>query len=54
MPFYEYVCDHCGKEFATVLSVKEHDRAEVRCPGCDSKDVRRHYGSFVAHTSKKS
>ena len=54
MPLYDYECQNCGKIFTAVLSLKEHERGEIRCPGCNSKDVRQMVSHFVAQTSKKS
>ena len=54
MPLYDYECQNCGKIFTAVLSLKEHERGETRCPGCNSKDVRQMVSHFVAQTSKKS
>lgn len=54
MPLYDYQCDHCGKIFTVVLGIREHDRADIRCPGCDSKSVTQCITDFTAKTSKKS
>lgn len=54
MPLYDFECQGCGRIFTVVLSLKEHERGEIRCPGCNSKDVRQMVSSFVAQTSKKS
>ena len=54
MPTYEYRCQQCQKEFALVMSMKEHDQAKVKCPACQSPDVVQQYSLFFAKTSKKS
>jgi putative FmdB family regulatory protein len=54
MPLYEYQCENCGKVFTAAMSLQEREHAEVRCPGCNSKDVRRVITPFIAKTSKKS
>ena len=54
MPLYEYVCRKCHKEFAEVLTVKEHDTKKIHCPKCKSADVEKVIEPFVAVTSKKS
>lgn len=55
MPLYEYKCLNCGKVFIVALSLSERDRgATVRCPGCDSKDVRQLISSFIAKTGSKT
>lgn len=54
MPMYDYKCQDCGKESLLVLTLKEHERGEVTCPGCGSKKMMQLYTSFIAHTTKKS
>ena len=34
MPTYEYKCLDCGKELELNLSISEHDRGQITCPGC--------------------
>ena len=41
MPTYTYRCESCTKNFEIALSYAEYDRAEVKCPNCGSKNVRR-------------
>ena len=54
MPFYEFVCDECGEEFALVLSVKERERGKITCPECSSEKTRPLITRFTTITSKKS
>jgi len=54
MPTYEYLCKECQVIFTVVLSMAEHDRIQVECPHCHSKDVIQQYSTFFAKTSKKS
>jgi len=54
MPLYDYTCENCGKVFTVALTLQEREYAEIRCPGCNSKDVRQVISPFVARTSKKS
>ena len=54
MPLYEYECQGCGKVFTAALTLGEHDRIEIRCPSCDSRDVRQLMSAFTAHTDKKT
>ncbi len=54
MPFYEFACLACGKEFTVVLSVKEHDRKTVSCPKCRSKLVEQLVTTCEVITGKKS
>jgi putative FmdB family regulatory protein len=54
MPMYDYKCQDCGKESLLVLTLKEHERVEVKCPACGSRKVQQLYSPFIAHTTKKS
>ena len=54
MPMYDYHCLGCGKESLVVLTLKEHESANVKCPKCSSIKMQQLYSSFVAHTTKKS
>jgi putative FmdB family regulatory protein len=54
MPTYEYFCEACKKEFTSILSIREHDKAKVTCPKCKSKKVKQRISLFTAKTSRKS
>jgi putative FmdB family regulatory protein len=62
MPYYDYECTDCGKEFEALQSFEEHDRHEdhdrhqrLTCPECGSRKVEQRVTSSVsAITSKKS
>jgi putative FmdB family regulatory protein len=55
MPEYDYVCSNCGKEFAVFFSLKELEaKPIVKCPHCQSDQVRKQITGFFAKTSKKS
>ncbi len=54
MPVYEYICKDCQHSFETVLTLSEHDKTEVRCPKCNSRNVEQDVAEFFAVTSKKS
>ncbi len=54
MPLYEYQCESCGKEFTAAVSIAEHDRGEVLCPGCGSKKLKQLMSTFVAQTGSKT
>lgn len=54
MPMYDYKCLDCGKESLIVVTLREHDQGEVRCPACNSKNLKQLFTPFIAHTSKKS
>jgi putative FmdB family regulatory protein len=54
MPLYEFFCRACQKVFSKVLTITEHEREEIGCPHCGSKDVEQCWSAFSAVTSKKS
>ncbi|MBV8477010.1 MAG: zinc ribbon domain-containing protein [Acidobacteria bacterium] len=54
MPFYDYLCNDCHKEFETILTLDQHDRQQIKCPKCGSKNVEQEVAAFYAVTSKKS
>lgn len=54
MPFYEFACLDCGKEFSAVLSLREHDRKAAACPRCKSKRVEQLVTTCEVITAKKS
>ena len=54
MPLYEYVCQKCGKKFAEVLTIREHDTKKIHCPKCRSTRLERVIEPFVCITAKKS
>ena len=37
MPFYEYICDGCGKAFSLFMSYADYDTAVVTCPSCGER-----------------
>ena len=55
MPEYDYVCIKCSKAFAVFFSLRELEaRPVVRCPQCQSDQVKKQITGFFAKTSKKS
>lgn len=40
MPIHEYACRKCRKSFEELI-LRKADEAEVRCPGCESRQVER-------------
>ena len=58
MPEYDYTCHDCHHEFTVDLTMSAHaemDKThEIRCPKCDSKNVKHVIGSVFVTTSKKS
>ncbi len=54
MPVYDYICKDCHKSFEEVLTLAEHDRDQIKCPHCGSKNVEQEVAEFFAVTSRKS
>jgi putative FmdB family regulatory protein len=54
MPTYDYRCENCAKTFSVTLSMSEHDKGNIACPGCKEDKVVQLYSTFYAKTSKKS
>jgi putative FmdB family regulatory protein len=47
MPFYEYLCKKCGKQFETLRSMQERDEPAA-CPHCGSVRAERKLSAFAA------
>lgn len=41
MPNYEYRCIDCGKRVSIYLTYEEYGRKKIRCPNCESDDLKR-------------
>ena len=55
MPAYEYICNDCKRVFTVFLSIRELEaEPEIKCPHCESDNVRKVVTGFFAKTSKKS
>jgi putative FmdB family regulatory protein len=54
MPVYEYRCDQCDREVTLTLSIREHEKGEVKCPRCGGESLRPLLSAFMSQTSKKS
>lgn len=54
MPTYEYECAKCHHQFSRVMSMGDHDKEKVRCPKCNSKEVKHMVEPVFVTTSKKS
>jgi putative FmdB family regulatory protein len=54
MPTYEYKCMDCGKESVLNLSLADHDRGNITCPGCKSTHMEQLISAISAKTSRKS
>ena len=53
MPVYEYHCDKCDREVTLTLSIREHEKGEIKCPKC-GESLRPLLSAFMSQTSKKS
>jgi putative FmdB family regulatory protein len=42
MPIYEYTCTECGKEFEKLV----FGNASVKCPECESEEVKKKFSVF--------
>jgi len=51
MPIYEYKCLNCGKLFEKLL-LKKEEETKVKCPYCNSQNVKKTVSSF--YSAKKS
>lgn len=49
MPLYEYKCKSCEKVF-TVLSLIVEEEKEVKCPYCQSEDVKKEISAFSSYS----
>ena len=54
MPTYEYKCLDCGKESELNLSLSDHERGNITCPGCKSTRMAQLISAISAKTSRKS
>jgi putative FmdB family regulatory protein len=54
MPVYDYVCKDCQNSFELILTLGEHDKGDIHCSKCESKNVEQNAVAFYAVTSKKS
>jgi len=50
MPFYEYVCESCGKDFVLLQSMTAKTEDTV-CPYCDQKKAKKRISQFSSHGS---
>jgi putative FmdB family regulatory protein len=47
MPIYEYACPSCEVTFETLI-IRRSDEAEVECPTCHTREVRRQLSASAA------
>jgi ssDNA-binding Zn-finger/Zn-ribbon topoisomerase 1 len=54
MPQHNFLCRVRNKEFSKILTTSEHEKSQIACPKCKSKDIEQRWAAFFAVTSKKS
>jgi putative FmdB family regulatory protein len=47
MPIYEYRCEECGRVYEMLRRYSDAD-CDLKCPVCESEDIRRQVSSFAA------
>jgi len=48
------MCEKYNKPFEMIMTFAEREKAEVKCPKCQTSKVRPQFSAFVAQTGKKS
>ena len=51
---YAFGCKKCGHEWSSPMSMNEHQRKKVRCPKCNSDEVKHLVQPVFVTTSRKS
>lgn len=46
MPIYEYHCGRCGRTFEKLV-FRHTDPDDIRCPGCDNRELEQLYSAFA-------
>jgi putative FmdB family regulatory protein len=54
MPTYTYQCLGCKKRFEIFMTYEEYDNQTVKCPHCQSEEVRRRIGRIRIAKSEDS
>lgn len=52
MPIYEYRCQKCQHEFTLVMCMSEHDKSQVVCPQCQSRQVIQQNTVYYARAGR--
>ena len=47
MPLFEFSCLECGVEFETLV-LKYSEIKDIRCPGCNGKNLEEKVSSFAS------
>ena len=53
MPFYEYMCGACGKDFVLLQSITAKEEETV-CPYCEQRKAKKLVSKFSSHGSGAS
>jgi putative FmdB family regulatory protein len=48
MPIYEFSCLNCGKVFEKLI-LKDEEIQELRCPYCNSKNIKKLISNFYSN-----
>ncbi len=41
MPFYDFRCTRCGKEFDVLAALSDMEEKRIPCPDCGSRELTR-------------
>ena len=53
MPFYEYMCGACGKDFVLLQSITATEEDTI-CPYCEQKKAKKLVSKFSSYGSGSS
>jgi putative FmdB family regulatory protein len=53
MPIYNYECQKCRNRFELLVGVTASD-GELRCPRCESEDIKKQPASFGVNVKSSS
>lgn len=45
MPIYTYLCNNCGEKFDLLVGITA-EKTELKCNKCDSKNIKKVFGTF--------
>jgi putative FmdB family regulatory protein len=54
MPNYDYRCLNCKRRFEVYLSYNDYGKQSLRCPHCNSEQVKRRIGRIRFARSEES
>lgn len=53
MPFYDLICDACGKEFNIMAKISEREQKLIKCPYCGNNELKPVFKSLNFMISRK-